>query len=256
VSGQASDVIEARLQGRLGDFGLDAEFVVPASGVTALVGPSGSGKTTLLRCLCGLTRLKGSVLFRDQPWQQGRRFMPPHRRPVGYVFQEASLFSHLSVHGNLAFGLKRSRTAARLTFDDAVQLLGLEALLNRSVVKLSGGERQRVALGRALLAQPELLLLDEPVSSLDVDGKAELLSRLEAVIGRLRVPVIYVSHDPTEIARLADRVLTMQAGRITGPAVSPAKAEEAARQALSRLSPEQVQALALAALSAGLTPRS
>jgi molybdate transport system ATP-binding protein len=126
------------------------------------------------------------------------------------------------------------------------------------VAKLSGGERQRVALGRALLAQPELLLLDEPVSSLDVDGKAELLSRLEAVVGRLRIPVIYVSHDPAEVARLASRVVAIKAGRIVElSAVQPASASEgAARAALGSLTPEQVRQLALAALMAGLAPKA
>jgi molybdate transport system ATP-binding protein len=247
-------VIEARLQGRLGDFRLDAELLAPAKGVTALVGPSGSGKTTLLRCLAGLTRLEGSVRFGDQVWQDGWRFTPPHRRPVGYVFQEGSLFPHLSVRGNLAFGLKRSHAKPRVTFDDAVRLLGLSPLLDRSTAKLSGGERQRAALGRALLVQPELLLLDEPVSSLDVEGKAEVLARLEAVFRTLDIPVIYVSHDLAEVARLASRVVAMKEGRIVEPPAQTggSLSEEAARAALVKLTPEQVRALALSALKAGL----
>jgi molybdate transport system ATP-binding protein len=251
----APQAIEARLHGRLGAFELDAQLVAPAAGVTALVGPSGSGKTTLLRGIAGLTRLRGDVTFRGETWQAGRRFLPPHRRPVGYVFQEASLFPHLSVRGNLTFGLKRSRAETRLGLDEAVDLLGLSGLLNRSVGKLSGGERQRVALGRALLVQPELLLLDEPVSSLDVEGKAEVLSRLEAVFAALATPVIYVSHDPAEVARMASRVIAMSAGRIVELALQAgAPTGQQALDALSRLTPEQVRQLALAALMAGLKP--
>jgi molybdate transport system ATP-binding protein len=242
--------IEARLSGRLGGFELDAELAVPAAGVTALVGPSGCGKTTLLRSLSGLTRLQGRVSFKGEVWQDEHRFTPPHRRPVGYVFQEASLFPHLSVHRNLAFGLRRTHAAPKLSFGDAVDLLGLGPLLDRGVEKLSGGERQRVALGRALLVQPELLLLDEPVSSLDVEGKAEVISALDDVIRALATPVIYVSHDPAEVARFATRVIQMRGGRIVEAGSDVANGAAA----LDGLTPEQVRQLALAALAAGLKP--
>jgi molybdate transport system ATP-binding protein len=247
--------LQARLQGRLGEFVLDAELDVPAEGVTALIGPSGCGKTTLLRCLAGFARLPGRVAFRGEIWQDERTFAPPHRRPVGYVFQEASLFPHLSVRGNLTYALKRAvrrGEAAAHGLDELVALLGLERLLDRATQKLSGGERQRVAVARALAAQPRLLLMDEPVSSLDPDGKAEVLDRLEPAMAQLRIPAIYVSHDPLDVTRLADRVLTMAAGRIAPAA--PSRAAGAAEQTLDAMAPDQVRRLALAALKAGLRP--
>ncbi len=208
--------IDARFEGRLGAFRLDVAFQVPASGVTALVGPSGSGKTTVLRCIAGLTRLRGHMRFRNKAWQDGSAFVPPHQRAIGYVFQEPSLFEHLSVLGNLRFGYNRSRDRMRIGFDDVVSLLGLEPLLRRAPDRLSGGERQRVAIARALLSQPELLLMDEPVSSLDTDSKAEILPYLERLHRTLSIPVIYVSHDQAEIALLSDRVIDINAGRIVG----------------------------------------
>ena len=247
--------LQAHLQGRLGGFALDAELDVPAEGVTALIGPSGCGKTTVLRCLAGFARLPGRVAFRGEVWQDERAFTPAHRRPVGYVFQESSLFPHLTVRGNLTYALKRAarrgETAAH-GFDELVALLGLERLLDRATQKLSGGERQRVAIARALAAQPRLLLMDEPVSSLDPDGKAEVLGRLEPAMAVLRIPMIYVSHDPLEVTRLADRVLTMASGRIV-PA-DPGPAAGAAELALDAMAPDEVRRLALAALKAGLRP--
>ncbi len=244
-------MLEARLAGRLGDFTMDVTLAVPAGGVTALVGPSGCGKTTLLRSLAGLTRLPGEVRFRGAVWQDSAHFERPYRRPVGLVFQEPSLFAHLSVRDNLEFGLKRVRGAVRLSLDDAVGLLGLGAHLDRATDRLSGGERQRVALGRALLGQPELLLLDEPVSSLDLAGKAEVMASLERVIGALATPVIFVSHDPAEVARIADRLITMREGRISGPVASASRSLAAAERALDAMPPEDVRRLALAALMAG-----
>ncbi len=250
--------IEARLKGRLGAFRLDADLSVPATGVTALIGPSGCGKTTLLRCLAGLCRLDGTVRFRGQTWQDERLYLPPHQRPVGYVFQEASLFAHLSVRRNLEFGLKRSTAARTLSLDEAVDLLGLGPLMERSPSRLSGGERQRVAIGRTLLVQPRLLLMDEPVSSLDVDSKAEVIDRLEHINHALATPVIYVSHDSREVARLAHRVLQMQGGRIAdtpdhgGEPGLPSDAD--ARAALATMPRDAVERLALAALRAGLPP--
>ena len=246
--------IEASLRGRLGDFELAVELSAPASGVTALVGPSGCGKTTLLRCLSGVCRLEGRVSFNGQVWQDGRAFVAPHRRPVGYVFQEASLFPHLSVRGNLDFGLKRTRAAPRLSLDEAVDLLDLARLLHRNPAKLSGGERQRVAIARALLVQPELLLLDEPVSSVDAANKAEILGHLERINAQLAVPMIYVSHDPAEVARLAHRVLAMEAGQIVPAAKAGVLTQADALAAVDRLSPDEVKALAAAALQAGLKP--
>ena len=244
-----SEVIEGRFTGKVGAFALDAAFSFPAQGITALSGPSGAGKTTLLRCIAGLTRLEGRLNVAGEAWQDGRTFLPTHRRPIGVVFQEASLLSHLSVRGNLAYGARRSPAKAEVGFDDTVELLGLAPLLGRSTANLSGGERQRVALGRALLSQPRLLLMDEPLSSLDAASKAEILPYLERLHRTLAIPALYISHDAGEIARLADRVLFMTAGRILS--ATPASPSD---KALAGLSAQQRDALAMAALKAGLTP--
>jgi molybdate transport system ATP-binding protein len=255
VTDGGAERLEARLKGRLGAFELDAELDVPAQGVTALVGPSGCGKTSVLRCLAGFCRLPGRVTFRGEAWQDGRTFAPPHRRPVGYVFQEASLFPHLTVRGNLTFALKRAARAGASPahgFDELVALLAVEPLLDRATQKLSGGERQRVAIARALAAQPRLLLMDEPVSSLDPDAKADVLGRLEPAMAVLRIPMVYVSHDPMEVTRLADRVLTMAGGRIAQ--APPGQAADVAETAVDAMAPEEVRRLAIAALKAGLQP--
>ena len=244
--------IEARLEGRLGRFRLDAGFEVPASGITAVFGPSGSGKTTLLRCIAGLERLQGRVAVRGELWQDRGRFLPSHLRPVGYVFQEPSLLPHLSVLGNLEFGLKRAGPG-RLGMAEVVGFLALGQLLGRGVLKLSGGERQRVAIGRALLSQPRLLLMDEPLSGLDSEAKAEILSYLERLGQLLEIPVLYVSHDAAEVACLADRVLMMRDGRIL-PAPSPGEGRAVGPDALAGVDPERLRRLALAALAAGLKP--
>jgi molybdate transport system ATP-binding protein len=244
-------VIEARFQGRLGAFRLDAELTLPAAGVTAIVGPSGCGKTTLLRCIAGLTRLDGRLVVNGEAWQDGRQFLPPHRRAVGFVFQEASLLPHLSVRGNLLFGFRRAGGPVRISVDEVVSLLGVEPLLDRPPGRLSGGERQRVAIGRALLSQPELLLMDEPLSGLDADSKAEIVTYLSRLHRALAMPILYVSHDPAEVARLAERVLRMDQGRVLGEA-----ADDDAELRLGALAPHQVVDLALAALRAGLMPDS
>ena len=244
--------IEVRLEGSLGRFRLDAAFVVPATGVTAVFGPSGSGKTTVLRCIAGLERLGGRIVVRGEAWQDGGRFLPPHKRPVGYVFQEPSLLAHLSVRGNLEFGLKRAG-AARLGFDEVVSFLGLEPLLGRSTLRLSGGERQRVAIGRALLSQPQLLLMDEPLSGLDAEAKAEILPCLERLHQLLQIPVLYVSHDAAEVLRFADRLLLMREGRVE-PAPPAGEGGALPANALAGLDDERIRRLALAALAAGLSP--
>ena len=240
--------VEGQFRGRLGAFKMDVEFSLPATGVTALNGPSGSGKTSLLRCIAGLSRLPGKLLVAGEIWQDDGAFLPIHRRPVGVVFQEPSLLAHLSVRGNLDYGARRSR-AGTTTSDEVVELLGLAPLLGRSTTHLSGGERQRVALGRALLSQPRLLLMDEPLSSLDAASKAEILPYLDRLHRELSIPTLYVSHDAGEIARLADHVLYMREGRIT-PA--PIGDLDAARQALAAMSPGEKDRLALAAILAGL----
>jgi molybdate transport system ATP-binding protein len=199
-------------------FTLAAEFALPGRGVTALFGPSGSGKTTLLRCIAGLERAHGGSLHvNGDCWQDDarRRFLPTHRRPLGYVFQEPSLFAHLSVRRNLEYGWARTPPAARqVSFDHAVDLLGLRPLLDRDPARLSGGERQRVAIARALLTSPRLLLMDEPLASLDAASKAEILPYLQRLHDRLSVPLIYVSHALDEVLALADHMLLLEGGRI------------------------------------------
>jgi len=210
--------IHAAFAGALGGFHLDARFQAPGRGITALFGPSGCGKTTVLRCVAGLTRMDdGHLSINGTCWQDGRRrFLAPHRRPVGYVFQEASLFPHLSVTGNLCYGQRRvhGHVARPVNFDDVVDLLGLAPLLSRPTTVLSGGERQRVALGRALLSQPRLLLMDEPLAALDRASKEEILPYLERLHATLEIPVLYVSHDLAEVERLADTLVLMEAGRV------------------------------------------
>lgn len=200
---------------RLGEFELDIECEIPDRGITALFGPSGSGKTTVLRAIAGLEHFKGELRFRDEWWQRRLRFVPVHKRPIGYVFQEASLFPHLSVRDNLEFGLKRiKKTQQQLEFKQVGEWLGLEPLLERMPQTLSGGERQRVAIGRALLTSPELLLMDEPLSALDQKSKHEILPYLERLHDHLPIPVIYVSHSLSEVGRLADQLIWLKQGRI------------------------------------------
>ncbi len=207
-----------RLQ-RHGDFTLDVELSVPGRGVTALFGVSGSGKTTVLRCVAGLERASGWCRVQEETWQDGRYFRPVYRRSLGYVFQEASLFAHLSVRKNLEYGWRRLRVAERrVRFDEAVDLLGVGGLLRRDTARLSGGERQRVAIARALLTSPRLLLMDEPLSSLDYASKQAILPFLERLHDELDIPVLYVTHDPDELARLADQVVLLEEGKVRAAA--------------------------------------
>jgi molybdate transport system ATP-binding protein len=210
--------IEAHFALRLGGFALDCAFTAPGRGVTALYGHSGSGKTSVLRCLAGLERApQGLLRVNDAWWQDEERqyFLPTYHRPIGYVFQEASLFPHLTVRANLEYGRKRvPAERRRVAFDQAVTLLGVGPLLDRGPAKLSGGERQRVAIARALLTSPALLLMDEPLAALDDRSKAEILPYLERLHADLAIPVVYVSHAPAEVARLADHVVLMDNGRV------------------------------------------
>lgn len=196
-------------------FSLDVDLDLAARGVTAIFGPSGSGKTTLLRCIAGLERAPGGRLWMgDEAWQDGSRWVPTHRRPLGYVFQEASLFPHLSVAGNLRYGLRRSADAQNVKLDTAIELLGLGPLLDRQTDRLSGGERQRVAIARALATGPRLLLMDEPLAALDLGRKQEILPYLERLHDELEIPVLYVSHSPDDVARLADHLVALAGGRV------------------------------------------
>ena len=210
--------ILARFSGSLGAFRLEVEFEAPTRGVTALYGPSGCGKTTVLRCIAGLKKMDGLLRVGADVWQDDATgvFRKPHRRSVGYVFQEASLFPHLSVLRNLQYGARRAKPAGvrdLLRFEDVVELLGLGSMVDRSPTALSGGERQRVAIGRALLSQPRLLLMDEPLSGLDQVSKEGILPYLEALHQQLSIPILYVSHDIREVARLADTIVVLSNGR-------------------------------------------
>lgn len=214
----AAGNIRAQFAGAYDRFALDVAFEAPARGVTALFGPSGCGKTTILRCMAGLARMRGVLKVGDDIWQDDAQglFRKTHQRPIGYVFQEASLFARLSVRDNLMYGARRVRDAGareHLAPDDVIALLGIDHLLDRAPGALSGGERQRVAVGRALLSRPQLLLMDEPLSALDTMTKDELLPYFDALHEKLAIPVIYVSHDIGEVARLADHVVLLSAGR-------------------------------------------
>lgn len=200
-------------------FTLAVDLQLPGRGVSALFGHSGSGKTTLLRCVAGLERPRSGYLqVNGETWQDSANgiWLPAHQRPVGYVFQDANLFPHLSVRRNLEFGFKRiARAERRVPFEQAVELLGIEHLLERLPERLSGGERQRVGMARALLTSPRLLLMDEPLAALDLKRKGEVLPYLERLHDELDIPILYVSHSPDEVARLADHLVVLDEGRVT-----------------------------------------
>lgn len=201
-----------------GDFDLDIKLSLPGQGVCALFGPSGSGKTTCLRAMAGLEKLPNSYFsIGDEVWQDSDKgiFVPPYQRDIGYVFQEASLFSHLNVRDNLNFGRRRlAANKRKVDFEKICHTLSLNALLDRPPASLSGGERQRVAIARALLTSPKLLLMDEPLSALDHHLKSEILPYLEDLQQALSIPIIYVSHSPDEVARLADHIAIINNGRL------------------------------------------
>lgn len=200
-------------------FNVDIDLTLPGTGITVLFGASGSGKTTVLRCVAGLERTaRGIVSVGDELWQDDARgvFLPVWRRRLGYVFQEPSLFAHLDVQRNLEYGLRRAGLSGdRNTLDEAVELLGIRALLQRSPQALSGGERQRVAIARALATQPRLLLLDEPLASLDQARRREIMPWLERLRDQLAIPMLYVTHSIDELSRLADQVVVLDQGRVT-----------------------------------------
>ncbi len=201
----------------LGEFALDADFK-SESRVTAIFGPSGSGKTSVLNVIAGLLRpergrvaVDGTVLLDTG----AGIFVPPHRRRIGYVFQDDRLFPHLAVKGNLLYGRLFSGSSRHHTsIDEVIDLLDLASLLHRGISALSGGEKQRVAIGRALLSSPRLLLLDEPLSSLDERRKEEVMPFLEKLRDRASMPIVYVSHVLSEIERLAGTVVLMASGRV------------------------------------------
>ncbi len=216
MTGIKTNGIHARFKLQLESFALDASFSAPESGITALFGPSGSGKTTLLRCIAGLEHAAGSLQVNGQTWQDDETFVPTHQRPLGYVFQEASLFPHLPVRANLEYGLKRiPPSERRVVLEQVIEWLGLGRLIARGdPAKLSGGERQRVAIGRALLTSPRILLMDEPLAALDTASKQDILPYLEDLHLELKIPVVYVSHALDEVARLADHLVLLEHGRV------------------------------------------
>ncbi|MFT2090731.1 molybdenum ABC transporter ATP-binding protein [Paraglaciecola sp. 2405UD69-4] len=197
-------------------FELDLSFKIPTLGVTVIYGESGSGKTTLLRCIAGLQKATtASLSINGEVWQAEGYFKAPHCRSIGYVFQEPSLFEHLTVAGNLSYAVKRSNKAFDKGFyDQVVKVMGISCLLDRSSNLLSGGEKQRVSIARALLAQPTLLLMDEPLASLDVNRKLEILPYLESLRDKFEIPILYVTHSLDELVRLADRVLVLKDGKL------------------------------------------
>ncbi len=214
--------LEVDITHHFGHFAIKAAFTA-GSGITALFGRSGAGKTTVINAVAGLLqpdaghiRLDGEVLSDAKTGV----FQPPHARQFGYVFQDARLFPHLSVRDNLTFGARYAKQGHGARFDDVIALLGLESLLTRAPNSLSGGEKQRVALGRALLSHPRMLLMDEPLASLDGPRKQEILPYLERLRdGPLNLPILYVSHAVDEVARLADTLVLLQDGgvRAQGP---------------------------------------
>lgn len=213
-----ADRLKLNIALQLGDFSLVMDEELSTPGVTAVFGPSGSGKSSLLRAIAGFEKPHvGYMALGEETWfdSQGGIDMPAYRRPVGYLFQDARLFSHLDVAGNLLFAERRSRSAGQgVHMQELVQIFDLEALLARHVEKLSGGERQRVALARTLLTRPRLLLLDEPLSALDRDRKADILPYLDRTQERFHLPTLYISHDIDEVAHIADHVMVLIDGRV------------------------------------------
>ncbi|MBM3202538.1 molybdenum ABC transporter ATP-binding protein [Candidatus Woesearchaeota archaeon] len=214
--------IHARFRLDRPGFTLDVNLILPGRGVTALFGHSGSGKTTLLRCMAGLEHARSGFLsVNGEVWQDQTRWRPTHQRSLGYVFQDVGLFPHLSVLENLHYGMKRVATSRQTNLNQAIELLGITHLLNRRPQRLSGGERQRVGIARALAVNPRILLMDEPLAALDIRRKQEILPYLERLHRELDLPLLYVSHSPDEVARLADHLVAMESGRVlvNGPLI-------------------------------------
>ena len=210
-------VLQVSIQKQLEAFALQVSFVLASHGITVLWGASGSGKTTLLQCLAGLLRPDaGRIACREAVWFDAERgvCLAPERRRLGYVFQDVRLFPHLSVRSNMLFG-RRFRGPSGVSFEDVVALLGLGRLLHRTPSDLSGGEKQRVAVGRALLACPELLPMDEPLTGLDRGKREEIMAYVKAIPERFGVPILYVTHSDAERRFLADRVLNIEDGKLT-----------------------------------------
>ena len=210
-------MIECKIKIQLESFTLDANFSIPDRGITVVFGPSGSGKTTLLRAIAGLEKSDdGFLKIGNSVWQKGENFLPTHKRQIGYVFQDAALFDHLDVKGNLNFVVKRAIGLKEDFIESIHNLLEIKTLLNRTTSQLSGGERQRVSIARALLTNPKILLLDEPLSALDLKRKNEILPYLDSIHNDLEIPILYVTHSQDEMSRLADHLLLIEDGNIIG----------------------------------------
>jgi molybdate transport system ATP-binding protein len=199
------------------DFSLQLDCQLPDSGTTAIYGPSGSGKSTLLDCIAGLRQAGqgSSIRWRNETWQAGTQFTPVWERRIGYVFQDARLFPHLNVRQNLEYALARRPQRGDISFDKVVMWLELEDLLTRRPETLSAGQKQRVAIGRALLSAPRLLLLDEPLANLDHAAAGQCLGYLQRLARELDLPMLYVSHDIEEVSQLADHLVLLDQGKLT-----------------------------------------
>jgi len=207
--------LHARFELNYPDFALRVNCTLPSQGIIGVFGRSGCGKTSLLRCIAGLEKADGALTLNGVAWQNATEYLPTHRRPLAYVFQEPSLFAHLTVQGNLQYAIKRAnKNPTAISYDEAIQLFNIGHLLKRSPKQLSGGERQRVAIVRALLINPRLLLMDEPLAALDVSHKQEILPYLEQLHRSLSIPILYVSHALDEITRLADHLLILERGEV------------------------------------------
>ncbi|WP_119304629.1 molybdenum ABC transporter ATP-binding protein [Dongia deserti] len=239
-----------------GDFSLKVAQDFQLSGVTGLFGPSGSGKSTLLRVIAGLeARAIGRVAMKSEVWQDGHTHVPPHRRGVGYVFQDTRLFPHLTVRGNLDYAFRRAKALGGPSTEEIVDALDLGTLLARRPSQISGGEKQRVAIGRALLTAPKVLLMDEPLAALDEARKADILPYLERLCDQSRVPILYVSHSVAEVARLAQHMVVLRDGRVlrTGPAAEVLSDPEAVPMVGSREAGAVIEARIVAQHEDGLT---
>ena len=212
------NTISASFQLTKDRFILDASFTIPSSGITAITGASGSGKTTILRCIAGLeSPAKGHFHINDKQWfdRSENIFVPPHQRSVGYIFQDAALFPHMNVKQNLEYAYKRRNSGKHaIIWEDIINSISLDNLLDRNIGALSGGEKQRIAIARALLANPDILLMDEPISALDKKSRQSIIYLIEKIHKQHTIPIIYVSHCIEEISQLADRVICIENGRI------------------------------------------
>ena len=211
--------IKANFKVSYPNFNFDVDLQLPASGITVVFGPSGSGKTTLLRCLAGFEK-SGRLEIAGEVWQDKNKFLPPNDRAIGMVFQESRLFPHLKVRENLLYGYKRTPADSRkLHLGGVARVLALENLLDRGIEKLSGGEKQRVALGRALLTSPQLLLMDEPLAALDTQRKVEIIPFIRKIEQELSIPIIYVTHSMSEVLQLVDTMVILKEGKVmkSGP---------------------------------------